>query len=357
MIQPESIGFVPGRFPEGLELSGNLADSKDRYKMKPSLIELSLRTLLATKQPTIIWGEPGIGKTSIGQSIATSMGMQFCSFRACLLDPVDLRGLPWLDAGQTRWAPPVFLPTGNAPVLLLLDELNRAPTMVQNALLELILERRLGEYVLPEHVALMAACNRESDGGGVQRMNSALSSRFAHLDMEPDLDDFCRWAVQNGIHPMVVAFVRFRPNLLCQFNKAERVSPNPRSWEFVSNLLHAGMDPAVEFEMLCGIHGKGCAIEFHAFCKMFRGLVTPDAILLDPQQAPLPQDPPTMFAVSSALAHRATVTNLGQVLTYLDRMPPEFAVFAVQDAARRDRTLTSTPEFTNWAIGHSELIF
>ena len=323
--------------------------------LKPSETAAALIACLHARQPVCLWGSPGIGKSQIVQQTAAAEGLACQDVRAVLLDPVDLRGLPHLNGnGRAAWAIPDFLPV-NGNGVLFLDELNRAPILVQNACFQLVLDRRLGDYRLPVGWSVVAACNRESDGGGITRMPSALANRFTHLNVQPDLDDWCRWAVTAGVDPVVVAFLRFRPALLHQFSREARAFPTPRSWQFVSTIVGQQPSPDVELALVAGSVGHEAAIEFVAFMKLYRSLPSIDAILLDPANAPVPSDVATLYAVSSALANRAREDNLGRIVRYLDRLPVEYSVFAVRDATTRDQALTSTPEFTAWAVAHADV--
>ena len=324
--------------------------------LRPSEAATALATCLHACQPVCLWGAPGIGKSQIVQQTAAAENLACQDVRAVLLDPVDLRGLPHLGQdGRASWAIPDFLPQDGAGVLFL-DELNRAPTLVQNACFQLVLDRRLGEYVLPDGWRVAAACNRESDGGGITRMPSALANRFTHLHVEPDLDDWCKWALMAGIEPLVIAFLRFRPALLHQFNREARAFPTPRSWQFVSTIVGQQPAPDVELALVAGSVGHEAGVEFMAFVSLYRSLPSIDAILLNPASAPVPSDVATLYAVSSALASRAREDNLGRVIQYLDRLPVEYSVYAVRDATTRDATLNSTPEFTAWAIAHADVM-
>lgn len=325
--------------------------------MKPSHLAQALEICLRANQPACIWGAPGIGKSDIVAQVAASTGRQLRDVRAVLLDPVDLRGLPHVNGdGRSHWAIPEFLPRDGAGVLFL-DELNRAPNLVQNGCFQLVLDRRLGEYQLPPDWRVVAACNRESDGGGVTRMSSALCNRFVHLESEPDLDDWGKWAVSHGIEPAVIAFLRFRPELLHKFDRTEKAFPSPRSWEFVSTITAQNPGKDVELSIFEGTVGHGAAIEYAAFLGLFRSLPSIDAILLNPDKADVPKDAGTLWAVAAALARRASDQNFRRVITYLDRMPQEYAVLTVKDAVHRDSGLTSTPEFTAWAVAHADVVF
>lgn len=325
--------------------------------VKPSQAKQALTACLAANQPVSLWGSPGIGKSQIIKQTAAELGLAIQDIRAVLLDPVDLRGLPHVNGdGRAHWAIPDFLPRDGNGVLFL-DELNRAPTLVQNACFQLVLDRKLGEYTLPDGWRVVSANNRESDGGGVTRMPSALANRFVHLALEVDLDDWCAWAVTAGVEPVVIAFLRFRPNLLHMFDRNAHSFPTPRSWEFVSRVVQQEQSIEIELALVAGSVGQAAAIEFESFVRLFRTLPSIDAILLDPTKAPVPSgNVATLYAVSAALAARAKPDNFGRVIKYLDRLPPEFAVFAIKDATTRDAKLQTTADFTRWAVAHADLM-
>ena len=325
--------------------------------MKPSEVAAALTCCIDARQPAITWGAPGIGKSQVTQQIGAKLGRKVLDVRASLLDPVDLRGIPNVRDGRTHWNAPAFLPADSTPSLILLDELNRAPVMTQNALFQLVLDRKLGEYSLPDTCEIVACCNRESDGGGMVKMPQALGNRFTHLFMEPDLDDWCRWAVAANVEPAVIAFLRFRPDLLHQFSRTDRAFPTPRSWEFVSRITAKKPGNGIEHALYVGSVGEGAAVEYSAFLRLFRELPNIDAILLNPATAQLPTQPSTMFAVSAALARRASVQNFARILEYVNRLPQEYGVYTVKDAVRRDPVLTGTPDFTRWGVKNSEVVF
>jgi ATPase family associated with various cellular activities (AAA) len=323
--------------------------------MKASAVANALRTLIAARQPAFIWGAPGIGKSSVVAQLATSLNVALQDIRALLLDPVDLRGLPYVEDGRSRWAVPEFLPS-NGSGILFLDELNAAPAMVQAAFYQLVLDRRLGEYSLPDGWMIIAAGNRDSDRAQTTRMPTPLRNRFVHLDFEVDAQEWSAWAISAGIRPEVIAFIRFRPQLLSAFDRDANAFASPRSWEFVSRILDGSPDSAVEHEMFAGAVGSGAATEFSGFLKMFRELPNIDAILLNPRGEPVPESPAAQYAVASALAHRASDTNFDRICHYLDRMPTEFRVLSVRDATLRDQKIKYTAGYTKWAVENHHVL-
>jgi hypothetical protein len=325
---------------------------------KPNQILAALRVMVLACRPVFLSGAPGIGKSHVFRTLAASMGRELRDVRATLLDAVDLRGLPVIDkaSGMTRWFPPAFLPTEGEGILFL-DELNAAAPSVQTACLQLILDRRLGEYELPKGWVAMAAGNRVSDGATATRMSSALSNRFVHLEMETDVDDWSSWALSAGVDPVLIAFMRFRPNLLHAHSTTERAYPTPRSWEFVSEILKAGVaERMIELALIEGAVGQGAATEFAAFLDLYRKLPNIYGIILNPNAGDVPNDPATRYAVTYALASRATGQSWRNVLAYFDRLPEEYAVLGVKHATTRDTSLANTTEFTKWAVAHAHIL-
>ncbi|WP_028575818.1 AAA family ATPase [Desulfonatronovibrio hydrogenovorans] len=326
--------------------------------MKPSKIVQALKRLIAVKQPVFIWGPPGIGKSQVVARTARDEGLELIDIRAVLLDPVDLRGLPRIDGNRAAWCPPDFLPDQGRGVLFL-DELNAAPPLVQAACYQLILDRRLGEYVLPRDWSIVAAGNRDTDRAVTHRIPSALANRFAHLDFEVDTLEWLEWAQENDIAPEVTSFLRFRPNLLHSFDPAreDRAFPTPRSWSFVSAVTKGdGFFQEPDLELISGMVGQGAATEFCGFLKIFRNLPDPDELLETPETAEVPEDPATLYAVCELLSVRTDLDNLPQVMAYARRLPPEFSVLLVRDAARVNREIVHTPEFSRWATANADVL-
>jgi hypothetical protein len=324
--------------------------------MKASSVADALGVLVKARQPVFLWGSPGIGKSAIVRQLAASLDQHLQDVRALLLDPVDLRGLPFLGSdGRSKWATPEFLPQDGEGILFL-DELNAAPAMVQAGCYQLVLDRKLGEYALPDGWAIVAAGNRDSDRAVTTRMPTPLRNRFVHLEFEVDTQEWSEWAIQSGIRPEVIAFLRFRPELLSDFQKDANAFPSPRSWEFLSKILDAYPPPTIEHELFAGAVGNGAATEFSGFLRMFRDLPNIDAILLNPHREPVPESPAAQYAVASALARCATDFNFDRICQYLKRLPAEFSVLCVRDASLRAREITSTPAYTQWAIEHHSVL-
>jgi hypothetical protein len=331
--------------------------------MKPSMLYEALLALIGERVPLHIWGACGVGKSQIVAQVADYLDLDFLDVRAVQLDPIDLRGLPRIVADSTEWVPPKFLPTSGKGILFL-DELTAAPQMTQAGCYQLVLDRKLGEYKLPEGWVVIAAGNPATERGVHFSMPRPLRNRFVHLDLEPDLTDWCRWALKSGVRSEVIAFLRFKPASLhdADATSDQNAWPTPRSWEMASNVLkglgkQSGIrNAAIEVQMLEGTIGPGATAEFVGFLQLFRQLPSIDEILLNPETAPLPDEPSAQIAIATALGRAMTDQSVAKGTRYLDRMPTEMRVLAMRDAAARDRAITHTSEFVRFGVEHAEVI-
>lgn len=330
--------------------------------MYPSQVKEAIKTCVKARRPLFIWGPPGGGKSSIIAQTAAVMGMRLIDERPSQRDPVDYRGVPEIINHRTVWTLPDFLPDENdtTPTLINLDELSAAVPAVQVVMYQLLLERRLGLYRVPDSCAFTAAGNRETDRAVANRMSTALASRFVHVTLEVDMNEWCKWAIANGIKPEIVAFVRMRPGLLHHFDPAkntEKAFPCPRTWHMVSDLMTAGMDSTIETELISGTVGEGAAAEFVGFLQVYREMVSPDVILLSPDKAEIPQKPAAMWAVCGALSHRASLSTIDRIVTYANRLPDEFSTLLIKNCHMVCPECMNSAGFVQWAVAHSDVTF
>jgi hypothetical protein len=327
--------------------------------MRARAVQTAIETLVTAGQPLYIWGPPGIGKSDVVREAARALGRELVDIRALLLDPVDLRGLPRIDGeGRTSWSPPDFLPESGRGILFL-DELNAAPPLVQAACYQLVLDRRIGDYRLPEGWSVVAAGNRETDRSVTHRMPSALANRFTHVDFEVRLEDWVDWALKEGMAPEVIAFLRFRPRLLHDFDpgRNEKAFPTPRSWAFVSRILDATDDGEILKPLVAGTVGAGAAAEFSGFLEVCRELPSAESLLADPRGWRLPQENPALlYALCELLASHASPESFVAITEIAAGLPVEFAVLLIRDSLRKDASLVDTGAFVDWAEAHAEIL-
>lgn len=227
-----------------------------------------LEKLLAAKAylPVFLSGAPGIGKSSIVKGLAQKHNLEFIDLRLAQISPTDLRGLPFADEENNlfKYLRPEFLPDPNStkPGILFIDELNMAAPALQGIAQQLILDRRVGNYVLPDGWHIWAAGNRKEDKASVFDMTAPVANRFIHLEVVCDLKSWLESFAINNIHPDILAFLSYKPDYLHKFVATSKAWPSPRSWAMASTLydLKLSISPAV---------GDGAAGEFAIFTKVF----------------------------------------------------------------------------------------
>ena len=250
----------------------------------------SLIRCFKRQRPVFLWGPPGIGKSELVAGIAEDLGGHMIDLRLAQMEPTDIRGIPFYnkDLGKMDWAPPIDLPDEEMAsqypiVVLFMDEMNSAAPAVQAAAYQLILNRRIGKYRLPDNVVMVAAGNRESDKGVTYRMPAPLANRFVHLEMRVDFDSWQQWAVNNKIHKDVVGYLSFAKQDLFDFDPRSnsRSFATPRSWTFVSELLEDADDfnDTGTIDLIAGAVGEGIAVKFNAHRKVSGQMPDPSEVL------------------------------------------------------------------------------
>jgi hypothetical protein len=255
----------------------------------PKAAKKAIQKGFAKRRPIFLWGPPGIGKSDIVKQLGEDLGAHVIDVRLSLWEPTDIKGIPYFDSNHNKmvWAPPSELPDAEMAaqyknIILFLDEMNSAPPAVQAAAYQLILNRRVGQYHLPDNVLIVAAGNREADKGVTYRMPAPLANRFIHLEMRVDWDDYSFWATENRIHKDVVGYLTFSKKDLYDFDpkSPSRAFATPRSWTFVSELLEdADTDDNTLTDLISGAVGEGLAIKFMAHRKHASKMPDPTDIL------------------------------------------------------------------------------
>ena len=326
--------------------------------MRPSMLAATIKARFENdvKRPLFVEGTPGLGKTQIPKQVAQELGVGFQSIHVPTLQPEDC-GLPMPNADRTQIrfiVPGEKLPFEHCEKwpdrgILEQDELAQADNSLQKIMANLIQERELHGYKLKPGWMIVATGNRTKDRAGANRILSHLSNRLTRMTLEPNLDDWCTWALNNGVRVEVIQFLRFRPGLLSAFDPQEDISPTPRAWaEGVSPALGV-VPPDAEFETFKGDVGEGAAGEFLAFLDIYRKLPDPDVVLMNPDTHPVPTDPATLYALRGALAHRASDVNADRIVTFAKRLPGEFAVLMIRDAVQKSMKFAQTKAFIEWA--------
>jgi len=320
-----------------------------------------------TKQnlPTFIWGPPGIGKSSVVKQIANDHKLEFIDLRLSLLDPTDLKGIPFFDNdnNQAVWASPNFLPKDkNSKGILFLDEINTAAPSVQASAYQLVLDRKVGDYTLPDGWSIVAAGNRENDRGVTYRMPPPLANRFVHLEMEVDFEDWKSWAFDNGIDASIIGFLNFDKEKLFAFdpNKNEKSFPTPRSWEYVDKIIKSGLSEKLMLESIGGAVGAENAVEFMSFKKVMNLLPDIEKIATSEITEIEDENHKMLFALCAGLINHLKEfkdkEKISNVLSFSMTLPPEFSIMLVKDMQKNSISVESSKNWDEWVRKFSYLL-
>ena len=235
----------------------------------PDKLQGCLETLYNLRLPTFLHGSPGIGKSTIIRDFARSRGMELIVLMLSQIEATDLRGIPYPDkeSRTVSWFKPEFLPRQNCLGIVFLDELTGAEPRLQVAAYQLILDRRVGEYVLPPDWWVVGAGNNAEDGAIAYEMGSALADRLVHFKVVPDAKAWIKWALENKIESSVITFIQVKPDYLDSIGMSyahpdRMIKPTPRSWERVSQVLKTKPSKQALDYLISGIVGEATCAEF-----------------------------------------------------------------------------------------------
>lgn len=326
--------------------------------MRPQDLQKALVAALTAREPILLKGPPGVGKTDIVLDAAEEAGMEALVGHPVVDDPVDYKGIPYAHDGEAN-----FLPFGNlkrlvetdSPTVYFFDDLGQAPQAVQAAAMQLILARTINEHLISDQVTFVAATNRKEDKAGVSGILEPVKSRFTSiLEFEVNKDDWIAWAMENDMPTALIGFIEFRPNLLHDFEPSASITntPCPRTVANVGRIVQMGLTDSLRHEMIAGAAGQGFAAEFEAFLEVYEKLPDPKKALEDPSSTKVDDrvELSTKYAFVTALAEYVTADTADNFFELLRRFSDEFGVLAVRLAITRNRDLQRQQSFTDWLV-------
>tara|TARA_Y100000310_G_scaffold333564_1_gene411370 strand:+ start:117 stop:1145 length:1029 start_codon:yes stop_codon:yes gene_type:complete len=291
------------------------------------------------KLPFMLWGTFGIGKSQIIKEMAKDMDLNFVDVRISQLEPSDLRGLPKLDGDTTRWLSPDWLPKDKeSKGILFFDEINLAPPSIQASCYQLILDRQLGEYKLPDGWIILSAGNRIEDKANVFELPAPLSNRFLHLELNiPTIDDWTDWGFENGndIDNRIISFLHFKPSRIHSFDNKnkDRAIATPRTWEYCSKLIKDETDYNVLTTLSSSAIGEAVAIEFMGFLKLERQIDV-EKLLENPESVKEIKEIDLKYSVLSTISEHFKKNKkpetLKKVIMVCSFMEAEFSVLLLR---------------------------
>ena len=316
------------------------------------------------KHPEVVpmfWGKPGMGKSHAALQLGEELGIP--KDRTLVVhinnhDVVDFTGVPSVVDGQT-----IFNPTdmfykfreGTGAGLIVLEELAQSSHHHQQWAGGFTEERATATFKLDPEVRIIASGNRAEDRAGAKPLLSHLNDRLWHLDIETSLDDWCEWAMDNGVPAIGVAFLRLRPDLLNDFDPSRRSNPTQRSWTKLLTQLPDDLPRDLYLMAAEGKVGEGAAAEWVAARDMMHKMPSVDAIRLKPEAMEIPDEPSVKYAVATSMSMSTTPDLFSRDMKYISRMPKEFQMVYVTDALRLHADLSQTKDFIDWAIKNKDI--
>ncbi len=348
------------------------------------LLKLNLTALARDPQqahllpPMMVWGAPGLGKSSILRQAAEDLGIGFIDVRLAQREPVDIRGLPVPGEDSVKWLVSSDWPRDPASRgIILFDEITAADRSLQVAAYEFILDRRLGElYRVPDGWYICAAGNRTEDRAVAATMSSALANRFMHVELGEDMESWISWARMHDIRPEVMGFIRFRPEMLFRQKdeNLERGWPTPRSWERISRMLDImkGENENLIRKMVYGLVGNHVGVEFMEFMKMSSSFDDVLKMMTDPN-APvrIPERADMRYALVCAMGYflwrgkdeKEEKKLIDGFYRISEKLPNDFASMAMIDAisgkegvdqTKLDKMFSHHPSYEAWQDKHGK---
>ena len=343
--------------------------------MRFSEIKSSVLSQFAKTNRVVVYidGKPGGGKSSVCREIAAELCKihnipeeRVVEFNPSLREPTDILGIPDLKGDHSEWLPPqefYAIRKGTGPAVLIVEELSDASMDMQNPLCRILLDRHAGNLPLTDELYILASGNRTEDKSGANRLSTKLGNRMRTLHFEENLDDWINWAAEHGVSPVLRQFIKWRPNLLSDFDPKRSINPTPRSWADVA-LIPEDMPSSCFYEHVAGSVGDGAAAEYVGFLKIFKSLPDFEKIMKDPANAEVPSEPSVLYAtiakIASVLSEGTTATKKKRwsaLYQYIDRFAPEFAVMAVKESMRSaGGVVTGSKEFIQFATKHTDVL-
>lgn len=323
--------------------------------------KLVIAAIKAGLVPNLL-SSPGVGKSDLIRQVAEKFNLAVVDYRLSQSDPTDLNGFPMLDAETKRadYAAPRNIPliTDDIPEgkdgwLLFFDEITSASNAVQASAYKIILDRMVGDQKIHPRVVMASAGNLITDRAIVNRLSTAMQSRLVHLQVQPCLDSWIKWAMVNNVDHRIISFLRFKPDLLHNFDPdhSDTTFACPRTWEFTHKILSNNQwdqIPAEGIALLAGTVGEGCAHEFLAFDSLYSKLPTKSDIVNNPTYTPIPDEPSSLYALTGAITSWINDSNIAVIMQYLTRLPIEFQIITLQNKISTDIVLQNNPEVLKW---------
>jgi hypothetical protein len=335
----------------------------------PSISQIKqIVTETLQKSPTSVFyivGKPGMGKSDMCYQVGTDLGIpkdRVMAINVLNYDVVDFTGVPEIveksDVRCTTFAPTDLFyqfREGTGPGLIVIEELAQSTHHHQTWFAGFSLDRKTPTYRLDPQVRVIATGNRLEDKAGARQLLSHLNNRMYILEMETSLDDWCEWAMDHGIDPLGIAFLRLRPGLLNDFDPDRKSNPTQRSWTQLFMEVPTTLPTSLYLYAAQGKVGEGAGADWVAARDMMTKMPSIDVVRMHPERTEVPKEPAVQYAIATALSMTATVDSFDRDMLYVSRMPKDLQMVYVTDVINLLPKLQQTKPFIDWAIKNKDI--
>ena len=338
-------------------------------------------TLIRTNPETrfMLRGEPGIGKSSLLESIASGLGYEHAYIDVPNMDLGDI-AMPVIDheTRTTRYYPNArFKVHEGKPTVIMLDEFTKGADPVKN-MLHPMLEKanpRLGDIPLDKNTVVFLTGNLSTDGVGDALKSHSMNRLVSITVSKPTSDEWIEWAIGKGIEPEVIAWVNRFPHALASYTdggqgdnpyifnpkKPMTAFVSPRSLETASNIVRTRKENDADsvIAALTGAIGESAARDMQAYIEFSDQLPTWEATINSPKTTAIPTSPGACAIVVFGAIARVTKETITPFMEYLDRFDAEWqAVFAINIAktASKQSIAFSCKAFADWVAKNQDLL-
>ena len=333
--------------------------------LTPQKMYEALVFMIENKEPVMLVGQPGIGKTDLVKQACKATKRKLIITHPVVSSSTDFKGLPFLSKdGESA----DFKPYGDLKALLdateetvyFFDDLGQSPASVQASCMQLLLERKLNNHKVSDKITFIAATNRRNDRAAVTGILEPVKSRFAAIiELEASVDDWVDWAVKNKMPESIVSYVRFKPTVITDFKPSKNIvnTPSPRTIAAVGRLVLKGIPDSCKPEIIAGAAGEAFSIEYLEFCSVYKNIPTFADILRNPTTCIVPTEVSQKYAVSGMISYNSkNAKTFNTVMEYIYRMPVDFQVMIVKETIRLNKGARTAKKFNEWNFKHKEVI-
>ena len=326
-------------------------------------IDLCTRTFIQTPSfVPMFWGEPGVAKSAAAHIISDNLEIprdRYMDVNLVNHEVVDFNGIPRInDSGAVSFtefvASDMFakFAKGTGPGFINIEELPQSERSHQTWAAGFLYDRKTTGFELDPQVRIMCTGNRVQDRSGAKALLAHLNSRMYHFDIEVDTEATTTWMLDNGVDPLLVAFLRLRRDLVQKFDANLRASPTSRSWTQLGTDIPKDMPRDLYLMLAEGKVGEGAAAEWVAARDMMHKMPNIDEIRARPDAVEVPAEPSVRYAVATCMSMSTTTDLFSADMQYISRMPNEFQMVYVLDATRLNPDLQDSSAYIQWAVAN-----